>query len=122
MNKDLIFIIENMSPRMQKELLRQHGFNKKSTYFYTVIKENGHGVKELKKLMQNIIKNNLGYMKKSLPLSFKPKSLTFEVKKGSGLDKLPTKKKKKVVKKKKTVVKKKKKVVKKKKKVVKKKK
>ena len=78
MNKDLIFIIENMSARMKKELLRQHGFNKNPTYFYKIIKENNHGVKELKTLMKRIIKGNdgkgLGYMKKSMPLSFKPKN------------------------------------------------
>ena len=103
MNKDLIFIIENMSARMKKELLRQHGFNKNPTYFYKIIKENNHGVKELKTLMKRIIKNKLikGTAKKTKTVKFSNDFLFG--------------KKKKVVKKKKAVVKKKKKVVKKKK-------
>ena len=88
MNKDLIFIIENMSPIMQKELLRQY-FNEvgKPTYFYRIIIENNHGVKELKTLMGKLLK----------------------------FDRIKDKLSKSTAKKKKTVVKKKKKVVKKKK-------
>ena len=104
MNKDLIFIIENMSPIMQKELLRQYHLEVgKPIYFYQIIKENNHGVKELKTLMKRIIKNKLikGTAKKTKTVKFSNDFLFG--------------KKKKVVKKKKAVVKKKKKVVKKKK-------
>ena len=108
MNKDLVFIIENMSPRMQKELLRQHGFNKKPTYFYTIIKENNHGAKELKTLMGKILKFDRIKNKLSKGTAKKTKTVKFS-------DNFLFGKKKTVVKKKKAVVKKKKKVVKKKK-------
>ena len=76
-----------------------------------ITSENNHGTKELKTLMGKIIKGNdgkgLGYMNKRMSLNFVPENLTFEVKKGSGWDKLSTKKKKPVVKKKSLVKKKK---------------
>tara|TARA_B100001094_G_C17390779_1_gene421194 strand:+ start:103 stop:432 length:330 start_codon:yes stop_codon:yes gene_type:complete len=109
MNKDLIFIIENMSPIMQKELLRQYAHEVgKPIYFYKIIKENNHGAKELKTLMGKILKFDRIKNKLSKGTAKKTKTVKFSNDFLFG-------KKKKVVKKKKAVVKKKKKVVKKKK-------
>ena len=53
MNKEIKYVIENMSAPMKRELMRKHSMNGKPEYFY-----NPKTLKQLKELMTKIKRSN----------------------------------------------------------------